>query len=80
MIYDNEKKYNEAIADYKKAISFNPELLIINYLIAVDYDMLEQYKNAISYYQAFINTYTEDDDYSKYARTRIEELSAYVKQ
>ena len=41
--------------------------------------MLEQYKNAISYYNAFTATYTEDDDYSKYAKTRISELAPYVK-
>lgn len=79
MIYDTQKKYNEAIADYKKAILSNPDLAIVNYLIGVDYDMLEQYKNAMSYYKAFTATYSEDDDYSKYAKTRIGELAPYVK-
>lgn len=79
MIYDTQQKYKEAITDYKKAITYNPELTIINYLIGVDYDMLEQYKEAMSYYQAFTTTYTEDDDYSKYAKTRIDELAQYVK-
>lgn len=79
MIYDTQKKYNEAIADYKKAILSNPDLAIVNYLIGVDYDMLEQYKNAMSYYKAFTATYSEDDDYSKYAKTRISELAPYVK-
>ena len=79
MIYDTQKKYNEAIADYKKAIASNPDLTIINYLIGVDYDMLEQYKNAISYYKSFTTTYSEDDDYLKYAKTRITELEPYAK-
>ena len=79
MIYDSQKKYSAAITDYKKAISINPDFLIINYLIGVDYDMLEQYKNAISYYKAFTATYSEDDDYLKYAKTRIGELAQYVK-
>ena len=79
MIYDTQKKYNQAITDYKKAISVNPDLLIVNYLIGVDYDMQEQYKNAMSYYKAFIATYTEDNDYLKYAKTRIGELAPYVK-
>lgn len=79
MVYDTQKKYNEAIADYKKAILSNPDLAIVNYLIGVDYDMLEQYKNAMSYYKAFTATYSEDDDYSKYAKTRIGELAPYVK-
>ena len=79
MIYDTQKKYNEAIADYKKAISANPDLVIVNYLIGVDYDMLEQYKNALSYYTAFTASYSEDDEFSKYAKTRIEELTQYAK-
>ena len=79
MIYDTQKKYNEAIADYKKAIASNPDLTIVNYLIGVDYDMLEQYKNAISYYKAFTATYNEDDDYLRYAKTRISELEPYAK-
>ncbi len=79
MIYDTQKKYTLAITDYKKAISVNPDLAIVNYLIGVDYDMLEQYKNATSYYKAFTATYAEDDDYLKYAKTRISELAPYVK-
>lgn len=79
MISDAKEKYSDSITDYKKAISINPDLLIINYLIGVDYDMLEKYKDALSYYKAFIATYSEDDDFSKYAKTRIDELSKYVK-
>lgn len=79
MIYDTQKKYNDAITDYKKAIMLNPELDIVNYLIGVDYDMLEKYKDATTYYKAFIATYSQDDDFSKYAKTRIDELAPYVK-
>ena len=80
MIYDTQKKYKEAIADYQKALTANPELTIVNYLIGIDYDSLEQYKNAINYYQIFISKYQEDDDYKKYAQTRIAELSKYAQQ
>ena len=79
MISDTKEKYSDSIGDYKKAISLNPDLIIVNYLIGVDYDMLEKYKEALSYYKVFSETYSEDDDYSKYAKTRIEELSKYVK-
>ena len=58
----------------------NPELTIVNYLIGIDYDSLEQYKNALNYYQTFISQYQEDDDYKKYAQTRISELSKYAQQ
>ncbi len=79
MIYDTQKKYAQAISDYKKALASNPELTIINYLIGVDYDMLEQYKNAVSYYKTFSNSYKENDDYLKYAQTRLGELKQYDK-
>ena len=79
MIYDTQKKYYNSITDYKKAISLNPDLVIVNYLIGVDYDMLEKYKEAMNYYKAFIATYSEDDDFLKYAKTRIDELAPYVK-
>lgn len=79
MIYDAQKNYNEAISDYKKAISYNPDLAIVNYLIGVDYDMMEKYKDAMTYYKAFTATYSEDDDFKKYADTRIGELAPYVK-
>lgn len=79
MIYDTQKKYSQAITDYKKAISINPDLTIVNYLIGVDYDMLEQYKNAVSHYKAFTNSYSENDDYFKYAQTRLGELKQYDK-
>ena len=79
MIYDTQQKYKEALTDYKKAILANPDLSIVNYLMAVDYDNLEQYKDALSYYKAFTATYAEDDDFKKYADTRIGELTPYVK-
>ena len=79
MIYDTQQKYSDAIVDYKKAISINPDLLIVNYLIGVDFDMQEKYKDAMSYYKAFTATYSEDDDFLKYAKTRIDELAPYVK-
>ena len=79
MIYDTQKQYQKAIDDYKKALENNQELGIINYLIAVDYDTMSQFKNAYSYYKTFVNSYTEDDDYKKYSQTRLEELKDYAK-
>jgi tetratricopeptide (TPR) repeat protein len=79
MISDAKQKYKEALTDYKKAVSIDPELVIVNYLIGIDYDMLEDYKNASSYYKSFIAVYSEDDDYKKYAENRIGELAPYVK-
>lgn len=81
MIYDAQKKYNEAIADYKKALSINPDdLKIINYMIAVDYDTLEKYKEAYNYFLTYANSDVQEDEYKTYAKSRAEELKDYVNE
>lgn len=77
MIYDGKSQRNLAINDYKKAIRFNPQQYMANYLIAVDYDTLGQYKEAHSFYKKFVSQYTTDDEYFKYAKSRIQELAKY---
>ena len=76
MIFDTKNNYNGAITDYKKALSLNnsPDLAVVNYLIAVDYDNLKQWANSKTYYQIFVDSYKADDEYSQYAKSRIEEL------
>lgn len=77
MVYDAQNKRSLAIDDYKKAIEYNPSQFIVNYLIAVDYDTLSQYKSALDFYKKFTTSYKTDDEYLKYAQTRIKELAQY---
>lgn len=77
LIYDAQENALKAIAEYKKAVEYNPELIISNYLIATAYDSLGQYANAYSYYKKFVNTSQADDDYKKYAQTRLNDLKAF---
>ena len=77
MIYDGKNQRNLAINDYKKAVQYNPEQYIANYLIAVDLDTLGQYKNALSFYKKFASQYKTDDEYLKYTKARIQELAKY---
>lgn len=80
MIYDTQKRYPLAIADYKKAVEYNPEMLIANYSIAIDYDALAQYSNALTYhkkYLALTQKIGETNDYTRYSARRIQELKAY---
>ena len=80
MIYDAEKKLTEAITDFKKVLELNStDFLILNYMIAADYDTLEKYKEAYEYYRIFVNSTAPDDEYKQYAKTRMEELKPYVK-
>lgn len=79
MIYDTKEKRNEAIADLKKAYDLNKEFTICNYLIASDYDALEKYKEAYTYYTAYADSDVQDDEYKQYAKARAEELKEYAK-
>ena len=51
-----------------------------NYLIAVDYDALENYKEAIKYYELYLASEVPDDEYKTYATDRAKELKDYVEQ
>ncbi len=77
LIYDAQQKSLQAIEEYKKAIEYNKELVISDYLIATAYDSLGQYSNAYTYYKRFVSASTENDDYKKYAQTRLNDLKAY---
>lgn len=80
MIYDNQKKYQLAINDYKKAIQHNSQMLIAYYAIAVDYDYLGQYSNALTFYKKYIaetQKVGETNDYTRYSAARIQDLKDY---
>ena len=78
MIYDTQEKRKEAISDFKKAYELNKDFEIVNYLIAADYDALEQFKDAYSYYNKYANSKAQDDEYKQYAKARAEELKQYA--
>lgn len=76
LIYDEWKKYSQAIADYKKTISYMPELDTAYYSIAVDYDTLNDYTNARANYQKFLSmNQGKSDTYTDYAKSRVSELN-----
>lgn len=77
LILDIEKKYALAIPEYKKAIQYNSQLSIIYYLLALDYDNLAQYKNALINYKKYISLTAENNEYKKYSQARIKELKKY---
>ena len=79
MICDAENDKNAAINYYKKAIAADSTMHIVNYMIAVDYDTMEQYKYAYQYYLAYAGSDAAEDEYKTYAKTRAEELKDYAK-
>lgn len=78
LIYDEQKQPKSAIADYLNVIKNSKDFPIANYMIAVDYDGLENYKEAFKYYKQFVSVYSTDDEYLKYAKDRMKELEPYV--
>lgn len=80
IVYDAQKKYALAINDYKKALIYNPKMLIANYSIAIDYDYLQQYTNALFYHKKYIaetQKIGETNDYTRYSARRIQDLKKY---
>lgn len=75
LIYDEWKKYAQAIADYKKAVQYMPDMELAYYSLAVDYDTLNDTTNARVNYQKFLSMSQGKDTYTDYARTRLSELS-----
>jgi hypothetical protein len=47
-------------------------------MVAVDYDGLENYKEAFKYYKQFVSEYKTEDEYLKYSRDRMKELEPYI--
>lgn len=78
LIYDEQKKPQLAINDYLNALKYSQDIPLANYMLAVDYDNMEKYKEAYNYYNRFISSYTTDDEYLKYAKSRTEELKPFV--
>ena len=78
LIYDEQKQPKLAIADYLNVIKNSKDFPIANYMVAVDYDGLENYKEAFKYYKQFVSEYKTEDEYLKYARDRMKELEPYI--
>lgn len=77
LIYDEQKKYWPALDSYKKALHADPKMDIALYSIAVDYDYLGRYKEALTYYKKYVELVKADNEYTKYAKTRIQGLKKY---
>ena len=77
--YDELKKTDDAIKQYKTLISKHPKFENAYYSLAVDLDNMEKYKDAVSNYQKFINLKGHStDDMVEFARNRIQELNDYL--
>ena len=78
MVYDAQNKKEQAISDYLKVTELAPDIVIANYLLAIDYDSLQKFPEAYNAYSNFVNKYTNDDEYKTYSIKRLEDLKPYA--
>lgn len=75
MIFDESKQYETALKQYSKALAIDPNFALCYYAMGLDYDYLEKYIQAKTSYEKFLTLMgTTEDDYTKYVKTRLEEL------
>ena len=55
LIYDEQKQPKLAISDYLSVLNNSKDFPIANYMAAVDYDSLENYKEAYKYFKQFVD-------------------------
>ena len=80
MVYDAQKKYSQALAEYQKAVSLSNAIPEAYYSIALDLDYLGRYKEAYSNYQKYLSQSQSDNEYTQYAKNRMQELKQYATQ
>ena len=78
LIYDEQKQPKLAISDYISALKNSKDIPIANYMAAIDYDSMENYKEAYKYFSQFVSQYSTEDEYLNYAKNRMEELKPYA--
>lgn len=80
MVYDAQKKYSLALAEYQKAISISNAIPEAYYSLALDMDYLGRHKEAYANYQKYLSTAQSENEYTQYAKNRMQELKGYANQ
>jgi len=78
MIYDAQKKYAAALAEYQKAVSLSNAIPEAYYSLALDMDYLNRHKEAYANYQKYLSMAQSDNEYTQYAKNRMQELKEYA--
>ena len=74
LAYDALNNYQKAISDYKSTLKYAPDMIIAYYSLGVDYDAINNYQAAKENYKKYVELCDEDNEYKKYAQTRITEI------
>lgn len=73
MVYDAIGNYQKAVADYEAVIAKDSTIALVYYSLGVDYDSLGNFTKAVQNYKKFLELSKGVDDYTKYARQRIQQ-------
>ncbi len=73
MVYDALGNYQKAVADYESVIAKDSTIALVYYSLGVDYDSLGNFTRAVQNYKKFLELSKGVDDYTKYARQRIQQ-------
>lgn len=73
MVYDALGNYQKAVADYEAVVAKDSSIALVYYSLGVDYDSLGNFARAVQNYKKFLELSKGVDDYTKYARQRIQQ-------
>lgn len=73
MVYDALGNYQKAVADYEAVVAKDSTIALVYYSLGVDYDSLGNFARAVQNYKKFLELSKGVDDYTKYARQRIQQ-------
>lgn len=73
MVYDAIGNYQKAVADYEAVVAKDSTIALVYYSLGVDYDSLGNFARAVQNYKKFLELSKGVDDYTKYARQRIQQ-------
>ncbi|MBQ8848057.1 MAG: tetratricopeptide repeat protein [Candidatus Gastranaerophilales bacterium] len=83
LCFEELKKPNEAIKQYKLLISKSPEFAPVYYSLAIAQDNMEKYQEAVSNYNTFLTLKSklhEKDEMTEFSKNRVKELKDYLEQ
>lgn len=80
IIFDAQKKYSSAVAEYEKTLSITNSIPEAYYALAVDLENLNRPQEALANYKKYLKLASEENEYTRYSQARVQELSQYENQ
>ena len=77
MVFDEMKKFSQAIKDYHAALNLNPDFALGYYLLALDFENLNNTSEAKKAFQNYLEKETDSNNsqFIEYAKQRMQNLN-----